>query len=162
VPYSSVQTKAALRQQRAIVTAGFLGPLTPCQVVVARDGRAARDLGEPRVRQEYHDCERTSMSLPSARSSVCLVVLLIAVVGCVSPAFPAEPARPASEASAACASPERSGHTDLPYQLWPAEVVSADGIVVSGSEQASKAGARCAAATTISTLVSPTLRRPKR
>jgi len=68
-------------------------------------------------------------------------VLLIAVVGCVSPAFPAEPARPASEASAACASPERSGHTDLPYQLWPAEVVSADGIVVSGSEQASKAGA---------------------
>ncbi len=52
-----------------------------------------------------------------------------------------------SSAPAAEATATRSpGYAESPYQLWPIEVVSPDGMVVSGSEEASRAGARILAA----------------
>ncbi|MGD1148599.1 MAG: hypothetical protein ABR961_11685 [Thermoanaerobaculaceae bacterium] len=81
------------------------------------------------------------MRLTSIRRTVSPAVLLLTVAGCAAPAFSAGPAQPASRASVAPTSAGNPGRTELPYQLWPAEVVSANGIVVSGSEQASKAGA---------------------
>jgi len=81
------------------------------------------------------------MSLRSARRSACLLVILMAVTPTVLPALSAQPAQRAPEGPVAPPPPESPRQVELPHQLWPAEVVSASGVVVSGSEQASRAGA---------------------
>lgn len=81
------------------------------------------------------------MKSTSLVSLTCLVVLSMAVAGSTSPALSGETPEPASEGSAAPLSAETAVRAPLPYQLWPAEVISSGGIVVSGSEEASKAGA---------------------
>lgn len=81
------------------------------------------------------------MKLIGVRMSACLAVFLLAAVGCLLPALAAEPAQPSSEGSPASPSTGTPGVAELPYQLWPLEVISSNGVVVSGSEQASRAGA---------------------
>ena len=81
------------------------------------------------------------MKLIGVRVSACLAVFLLAAVGCLLPALAAEPAQPSSEGSPASPSTGTPGVAELPYQLWPLEVISSNGVVVSGSEQASRAGA---------------------
>ncbi|HVN76102.1 MAG TPA: gamma-glutamyltransferase, partial [Thermoanaerobaculaceae bacterium] len=78
------------------------------------------------------------------RSSLRLVVLVATLIGSASPLFPAEPEAGGEEGRTAV--PVRSGYERSPSQLWPAEVSSANGVVVSGSEQASRAGAAVLAA----------------
>ena len=72
-----------------------------------------------------------------------LVASLAAFLGSVSPPVSAEskPKRTEAGASTPPVTSERSGYVRSPYQLRPAEVASASGVVVSGSEQASQAGA---------------------
>ncbi len=72
------------------------------------------------------------------RVSAFLTAFLLTAAGCLLPALAAEPAQPASAASPSAGTP---GVTELPYQLWPLEVISSNGVVVSGSKQASQAGA---------------------
>ena len=86
------------------------------------------------------------MKLIGARVSTCLAVFLLTVVGCLLSALAAEPAQRSSEGSPASTSTGTPGVTELPYQLLPLEVISSNGVVVSGSEQASQAGAAMLAA----------------
>ena len=81
------------------------------------------------------------MKLIGVRVSACLAVFLLTAVGCLLPALAAEPAQRSSEGSPASPSTGTPGVAELPYQLWPLEVISSNGVVVSGSEQASRAGA---------------------
>ena len=71
----------------------------------------------------------------------CVVLLLMAVVGYASTVVATEPPSKAATVPAEAASPGSPAYVEAPQQLWPAEVVSPNGVVVSGSEQASKAGA---------------------
>ncbi len=74
----------------------------------------------------------------------CLAVVVAAAAGRAASLSAAAPsARPTPAPPAAVA---RAGYDPAPDQLRPAEVVSTAGVVVSGSEQASKAGAAVLAA----------------
>lgn len=86
------------------------------------------------------------MKLIGARVSTCLAVFLLTAVGCLLAALAAEPAQRSSEGSPASPSTGTPGIMELPYQLLPLEVISSNGVVVSGSEQASQAGAAMLAA----------------
>ena len=61
------------------------------------------------------------------------VLLVVIAVGGSTHLEAAEPTPPATART--------SGYERSPYDLWPVEVTSVNGMVVSGSEQASKAGA---------------------
>lgn len=110
-------------------------------VVVAGDERRARIAANPGIGREYHPGEGTKATLTSVRWTTWVFVLLTAALRCDAPVCSAQPAPPAPEAPASSAAPTDPGNSELPYQLWPAEVISSGGVVVSGSEPASKAGA---------------------
>ena len=86
------------------------------------------------------------MKLQAVRALGLLAALLGGITGYASSSLAATPAQRRFEPPVAPTSPGDLGGATLPYQLWPAEVTSADGVVVSGSEQASKAGAAMLAA----------------
>lgn len=81
--------------------------------------------------------------LRSARntSRTCVFPLLMSVVVCAAPAGATGPTPPPTPVPAAAASSAGTGYVESPPQLQPGAVFSTNGIVVSGSEQASKAGA---------------------
>ena len=69
------------------------------------------------------------------------LVLAVLFIGVPTSWSRAGAAPPADTSGAVPVAVERPGYERSPYQLLPAEVVSANGVVVSGSEQASMAGA---------------------
>ncbi len=81
------------------------------------------------------------MNLLGVRLSACLAAFLLTGVVCPCPAFSAEPAQRSPEGPPASPPTGTPGNAELPDQLWPLEVMSSKGVVVSGSEQASQAGA---------------------
>ena len=73
--------------------------------------------------------------------ATCAVALLMLVIGCASAVGAVEPTPKPVATPTAGVQPVKAGYVESPSQLRPAEVVSTSGIVVCGSEQASKAGA---------------------
>ena len=68
-------------------------------------------------------------------------ILLTVAVGVLVPSVVVGQGRHRSGRTRADSPLEGSSYAESPYQLWPIEVASRDGMVVSGSEEASRAGA---------------------
>ena len=70
------------------------------------------------------------MSPKRVRWPACVFLLPMTVIAGASPELPADPAPRASDGSVAATAKGKPERTELPYQLWPGEVVSAQGMVV--------------------------------